>query len=110
MIRFRIRRAKSYTCGMKKQVNFGHQHRIRQERMRLSTVGGPGPGWGGGVTTHVDRYDEGTLILDIIAPDGKTLLWRGTATAQIDESAKPKKREAKINEAVGRMLKRFPPK
>ena len=84
-------------------------HVTREGRMQLHTMGGPGWGWGG-TTTHVEKYEEGTLILDVIAPDGKMLLWRGTATARIDESAGAEKREKRINEAVRRMLQRFPPR
>lgn len=84
-------------------------HVTREGRMQLHTMGGPGWGWGG-TTTHVEKYEEGTLILDVIASDGRMLLWRGTATARIDESAGAEKREKRINEAVRRMLQRFPPR
>src|SRR4026208_2630683 len=37
--------------------------------------GGWGAGYGGGVTTY--EYKEGTLILDLIEPAKKQLVWRG---------------------------------
>jgi len=83
-------------------------HVAREERFQLSTTGGPGWGWGS-TTTHVHQYEEGTLILDIVSPQANMLLWRGTATAQIIESASPSRREKQINEAVEQILKRFPP-
>jgi hypothetical protein len=57
----------------------------------------------------VDQYEEGTLILDLIDPNGMRLIWRGTATTPLDESAGPRQREATVNEAVESILKRFPP-
>jgi hypothetical protein len=82
-------------------------HVAREERFQLRSTGGAGWGWGS--TTHVHQYEEGTLILDILSPDGNMLLWRGTATAHVNESASPSRREKQINEAVERILKRFPP-
>ena len=66
-------------------------------------------GWQSGLPTEVDQYEEGTLILDLIDPNGMRLMWRGTATTPLDESAGPRQREATINEAVQSILKRFPP-
>jgi hypothetical protein len=67
-------------------------------------------GWGFGTETYVRSYDEGTLILDIVDPKTHQLEWRGWAIAEVRPSATPEEREARINEAVHRMLARFPPK
>jgi hypothetical protein len=87
-----------------------------------ASVGGPGyrPGsslvyghqgrtWGGSSQTHVVQYDEGTLILDIVDPQTRKLLWRGSAQAEVNLSGSPEKKQEKVNEAVRRMLERFPP-
>ena len=55
-------------------------------------------------------YDEGTLLIDVIQPDSRSLLWRGSATAVIDRSASPQKRERRIDEAVTKILAQFPPR
>jgi len=54
-------------------------------------------------------YEEGTLILDLKDPFSGKILWRGSVTAVIDPSANSKKRQARINEAVGKLLASFPP-
>lgn len=60
--------------------------------------------------THTYQYDEGTLILDIV--DSKTWkpVWRGSAQAEVNLGAGPEKKQKRIDEAVRRILERFPPK
>lgn len=53
--------------------------------------------------------EEGTLILDVIDPATKTLLWRGTARGVVDPTRTPEQREARIREAVEKLLADFPP-
>jgi hypothetical protein len=88
---------------------------------RYGPMGGPGyrPGsglayghqaWIGSPPPHVFEYDEGTLVLDIVDPTTRKLLWRGSAQAEVNLSAAPEKKREKINEAVRRMLERFPPR
>jgi hypothetical protein len=60
--------------------------------------------------TEIRTYDEGTLILDVIAPATKQLLWRGTAKATVHATSTPEKREARIREAVALILESFPPR
>ncbi len=62
-----------------------------------------------GTETYVTEYEEGTLVLDVIEPERRDLIWRGTAEARIDRSAGPEKREERIRKAVRKMLDRFPP-
>jgi hypothetical protein len=59
--------------------------------------------------TYVDQYDEGTLLLDIVNPQTKKLIWRGTAVDTIQKTDSPENREKRINEAVANMLQKFPP-
>ena len=59
--------------------------------------------------TEVRTYDEGTLILDVVDPASKTLLWRGTARSVVEPGLMPEEREAKIREAVEKLLEEFPP-
>lgn len=57
--------------------------------------------------TSVYRYKEGTLIIDVVDPEKKQLIWRGWATGMLHG------REYayyEINNSVKAMLKRFPPK
>jgi hypothetical protein len=57
-----------------------------------------------GTDTYV--YDIGTLIIDFVDPKTRELIWRGTATAEIDPSAP---QIELINKAVTRVLQNFPP-
>jgi len=66
-------------------------------------------GWGAGHDTMVYEYDQGTLLLDFLDPKAHRLLWRGSASAVVSEHSKPEERTALINEAVAKLLDRFPP-
>jgi hypothetical protein len=89
-------------------LSVGTQHR--------STVVGDNSGWdrfSGGTgprTARVVNYDQGTLRLDFIDPKTDKIVWQGEARAVLSERPSPQKVEARINEAVGKMLRDFPPK
>jgi hypothetical protein len=59
---------------------------------------------------RLQTYEEGTLVLDFLAPNGKDLLWRGVARRTLDDRPTPEKTEKRINGAVEEILKGFPPK
>ena len=61
--------------------------------------------WGRGYDQfYVNTYTQGTLILDLIDPKTKQLVWRAYVTGEIgDPDAKT------INSAVSAALKRYPP-
>jgi len=63
-----------------------------------------GPG-----SIEVYEYEEGSIVLDFI--DGKTrkLIWRGVATAAVPESPKPEQIDKLVNEAISKVLEKFPP-
>lgn len=68
-------------------------------------------GWGWGVSdVQVYQYEEGSLVLDVVDPTTKQLLWRGSAQAEVNRRLAPEAREQRIQEAVRRLLERFPPK
>jgi len=88
---------------------------IHQRIEAVPTSASMGYGWRGGYMaystgTEIRAYDEGTLILDVISPATKVLLWRGTARAAVDDSRSPEEREARIREAVALILDSFPPR
>ncbi len=64
----------------------------------------------GGTRTRVYDFDQGLLVLDIVDPQTKKLIWRGTAKDAVDLSWSQQRKTAKISEAVQKMLSRFPPK
>jgi hypothetical protein len=62
-------------------------------------------------TAHVDvqKYKEGTLILDFVDPQSKELIWRSIASGVLPDNPNPEKIEETINDAVTKMLEGFPP-
>ena len=60
--------------------------------------------------THTYQYDEGTLLLDIVDSMTWKPVWRGSAQAEVNLDADPEKKQERIDEAVRRILERFPPK
>lgn len=64
-----------------------------------------------GVSTHttVTEYQEGTLLIDVIEPKSKQLIWRGSGQARIRRSSTPEQREERIDQAVAQILESFPP-
>ena len=70
-----------------------------------------GVGYGGvsRAETYVTSYEEGTLVLDLVDPETKKLVWRGIAQGEIDQFGSPEARQEQIDKAVGLMLEKFPP-
>ena len=56
-----------------------------------------------------ETFEEGALVLDFVAPNGKDLLWRGVAERTLDSNPTPKKTDKRISQAVEKILKGFPP-
>jgi hypothetical protein len=84
-----------------------------QDNMETFYNGFPGwgwRGWGGGfgtATTTTVPEKIGNLTVDIFDGSTKQLVWRGTASNVLSD--KPDKNEKKMDEAVDKMLKNFPP-
>ena len=94
----------------------------RRSVQTLNSYYGYGPGWGygygasyrpgywaGAPETYVYEYEEGTLILDIVNPENKELIWRGSAQDEVHFKSTPEKDQTQLNEAVHKMLEKFPP-
>ncbi len=63
----------------------------------------------GAQRTYVYDYQQGSIIIDIVDPKTRKLMWRGSATDEVREAATPEKRQQRIAEAVNAILKTFPP-
>jgi hypothetical protein len=57
----------------------------------------------------VYEYQEGTLIIDFVDARTRELFWRGAATGVIGPYMSPEERGKIINEAVAKVLDKFPP-
>jgi hypothetical protein len=78
-----------------------------------ASVGVPIGGHGGmsvGVGKSRPRVKKvGTLTLNIAESPARTLIWQGTVTAAVQESATPEEQQQRINQVVEQLLKNFPP-
>jgi len=63
-----------------------------------------------GTQIDQDQIREGTLVLDIVQPDSKEVVWRGTAVAQSVEAVDSSQRKEIIETAIRQLLNVFPPK
>jgi len=55
-----------------------------------------------------DTYDEGTLVIDVIAVKTNTLVWRGTASARLLPTLPFDKAVARAQAAIAQTFKTFP--
>ena len=74
--------------------------------------GWAGPRFGGyrSGTATTQEIVTGTLVVDMIDARTKSIVWRGTATDDLNPGAKPEKREKNIHKAAEKMFKNYPPK
>lgn len=95
-----------------------YQYLLRSKIESDGTAGSIGFGIGsygrhGGIAigtgNNVREYDEGSLVIDLVAPASDALLWRGTGTQRFREYADPEKTSGDINALVERILVQFPP-
>ncbi len=69
--------------------------------------------WGttnmGTSTTTQFNYTVGTLIIAMFEADNKELVWEGSASGTVTQSSRPEVNEQRINDAIQRILRSFPP-
>jgi len=58
---------------------------------------------------YVDRYEVGTLLIDIIDARSNELVWRGSARARLQDLDGADEREERTAEALRAVLELFPP-
>ncbi|MDF7824000.1 DUF4136 domain-containing protein [Pontiellaceae bacterium B12227] len=58
----------------------------------------------------ISDYEEGQLTIDILNPSDEQTIWRGRGRRRTSSSDNPEKITARVNDAVMRILKKFPPK
>lgn len=89
-----------------------YPHVVLSSQTQLNTMnmGGFGyRGWGGmgGMsTTTVQKIPIGTLIVDLVDPSTKEMVWRGTASDQVSGNGED---QGTINEAMQKLFANFPP-
>jgi hypothetical protein len=89
-------------------------HGAIEGKMSTNTIhNNYGYGWGwypAGSTTTARHWDEGTLVIDIVDAETQTLVWRGSAQAELHEEGDPQRDYALIATVVTRILDKFPRK
>ena len=92
-------------------INVLDKQRLESGGTSVGVARGPrggygwGAGYGGGVTTY--EYKEGTLILDLIQPTNKQLVWRATIIGTLEESSADNVELG--NKAIAEAFESYPP-
>jgi hypothetical protein len=72
-------------------------------------------GWGGfrfpaaSGSARANEIVTGTLIVDMVDARTRTIVWRGTASKEINPNAKPAQRDKNIARATEKLFKNYPP-
>ena len=88
---------------------------VAEEAIRPDTISaGMGyrrRGWGLNSSLYdgFREYTRGTLIIDVIDPDSKVLLWRGVSSAVLYPGSADEEQNQLVDETVSGILDRFPP-
>ncbi len=85
------------------------EHKIKQSNASVGVGYGWGPAHIGVSKSPTREYDEGTLILDLVDAQGKTLIWRGTAKGTVHPENSPEEKKENIRKAVAYLLEGYPP-
>jgi len=59
-----------------------------------------------GTYTTVQKYQQGTLVVDLVDAKEKELVWRGWAKGEVNDSVS----KEKVDDTVGKILDKYPPK
>lgn len=97
-------------------VAYTYQIRSRLESNNVTVGVGIGTssrgrygGFGVNSGGSIREYDEGFLAIDLNDASKNSLLWRGTGTTRVNQSAKPEESVTEINAWVEKILSQFPP-
>lgn len=103
--------AKGFTLvtADKADLNVGYQCSVDQEREWSAWGMGGGLRWGGMASAESSTITNGMLAVDFYDPTSKQLVWRGTAAQTLNPSGNQQKDMEKLNKAVAKLLKHFPP-
>jgi Domain of unknown function (DUF4136) len=86
----------------------GYQSAVNQET-QWDAWGSRAFGMGMGSWTS-STISVGTLVLDMYDPASKELVWTGNATKTIDPSSNHEKNQQRLDKAIAKLLKNYPPK
>jgi len=97
--------------GEEADLFIAYQVAVNQERQWNAYGMGGAWRWGGGMGTATSStINIGTLALDMYDSAAKQLVWKGQASKTLSGEKDPEKRQQKIEKAMAKLLKDFPPK
>ena len=86
---------------------------VNQMSQYMGQFVAPLPAWGltpfAPVTTALEIYPVGTLIIDMTSPASHAIVWRGSAQRKIDIEKPDKERRQILERAIRDLIKKFPP-
>lgn len=62
--------------------------------------------WWSGMPSNATGYDEGTVLVDVLAPESLDLLWRGSARATLGPD--PQANSIELQKAAAAIIAMFP--
>jgi hypothetical protein len=71
---------------------------------------GYGPYWAAPAMTTVYEIPSGTLILDLVDVGKKEIVWRGTASQEIQANKENAEREDRLREILAQLFAGYPPR
>jgi hypothetical protein len=95
--------------GEKADLYVGYQCSVDQQREWSAWGMGGGLRWGGMASAESSTITNGMLAVDFYDPASQQLIWRGTAAQTLNPSGNQQKDLERLNKAVGKLLKNFPP-
>lgn len=93
----------------KADLYVGYQCSVDQERQWNAWGMGGGLRWGGMGSATSSTITNGMLAVDFYDPTTQQLIWRGSAAQTLNPSGNQEKDMQKLNKAVAKLLKHFPP-
>jgi hypothetical protein len=87
----------------------GFETSVDQQR-QISRFNNGGPRMGGMGQATTSNIEVGTLVVDMYDPGQKQLVWRSSATKTLTPGGNPEKNYERLQKAVDKLLKDFPPK
>ena len=97
------------TDADKADLYVGYQCSVDQERQWNAWGMGGGLRWGGMGSAQSSTISNGTLAVDFYDPTSQQLIWRGQATKTLNPSNNQQKDMERLNKAMAKLLKHFPP-
>ncbi len=68
-----------------------------------------GPYMYGWASVYPRTFEEGVLVVDILDAGTRKLVWRGSVSDALGSRRSPEARQAALDKAAAKLLKRFPP-